>query len=73
MAKSVKDQIIKEVERLDAPRQREVLEFARGLNGAARATGQDLARFAGCMELADLRSMSQSIEEGCEVIEPNAW
>jgi len=73
VTKTVKDEIIEQVERLDAPRQRKVLDFARGLTAPAGTPGRSLMHFVGAIDTADLHTMSQAIEEGCEKIEPNAW
>jgi len=73
MTKSVKDEIIEQVDRLDAPHQRRVLDFARRLSEPTGTLGKDLMRFAGCIDPVDLDAMSRSIQEGCEKIEPNAW
>ncbi len=73
MTKTVKDEIIEQVERLDPPHQRKVLDFARRLNEPAGTPGKNLLRFAGCIDPADLEAMSRAIEEGCEKIDPNAW
>lgn len=73
VTKTVKDEIIEQVERLDAPHQRKVLDFARRLTEPAGTPGQSLLRFAGCIDAADLDAMSRAIEEGCEKIDPNAW
>jgi hypothetical protein len=73
VAKTVKDEIIEQVDRLDTPHQRRVLDFARRLTEPAGTPGQSLVRFAGCIDPADLDAMSRAIEEGCEKIDPNAW
>ena len=73
MTKSVKEEIIDQVDRLDAPQQQKVLDFARRLRVPAGTPGRDLMRFVGCIAPADLEAMSQAIAEGCEKIEPNAW
>lgn len=73
MAKTVKDEIIEKVERLDAPRQQRVLDFARRLTVPAGTPGRDLLRFVGSIEPADLEVMSRAIQDGCEKIDPNAW
>lgn len=73
MPKTVKDEIIEQVERLDAPHQRQVLDFARRMNEPAGTPGRKLLRFAGCIDAADLDEMSRAIQEACETIEPNAW
>lgn len=73
MSKTVKDQIIEQVERLRDPQQRQLLDFARRLASSAATPGRDLFRFAGSIAPADLTAMSQAIQEGCEKVEPNAW
>ena len=60
------------MDRLDAPKQRKVLDFARQLSVPAGTPGQDLLHFAGSIDRADLDAMSQAIQEGCEKIGPNA-
>jgi hypothetical protein len=73
VTKTVKDEIIEQVDRLDAPHQRKVLDFARRLTEPTGTPGQNLVRFAGSIDPADLDAMSRAIEEGCEKIDPNAW
>ena len=73
MSKTVKDEIIEQVYRLDTPGRRKVLDFARTLTSPAGTPGRDLTHFIGAIDPADLHIMSQAIEEGCEKIEPNAW
>ncbi len=57
MTKTVKDEIIEQVDCLAAPQQRKVLDYAR----------------RGSIDPADLEAMSHAIQEGCEKIEPNGW
>jgi hypothetical protein len=71
--KTIKDEIIDQVARLDVPEQQKVLDFARRLTVPAGTPGRDLMPFAGSIEPADLDAMSQAIQEGCEKIEPNGW
>ena len=73
MTKTVKDEIIEQVDRLGAPQQQKVLDFARDLTKQAGRPGKDLLRFAGCIDAVELKAMSHAIQEGCEKIEPNAW
>ncbi|HEV2197954.1 MAG TPA: hypothetical protein VGR55_20385 [Candidatus Acidoferrum sp.] len=73
MGKTVKDEIIEQVDRLDAPKQRKVLDFARQLGVPVETPGHSLIHFAGFIGRADLDAMSQAIQEGCEKIDPNAW
>jgi len=73
VSKTVKDEIIEQVDRLDTPHQRKVPDFARRLTEPTGTPGQNLMRFAGSIDPADLAAMSLAIEEGCEEIDPNAW
>jgi hypothetical protein len=73
VTKTVKDEILEEVARMDAPRQQKVLDFARRLTVSAGTPGRDLVRFVGSIDPADLDAMAHAIQEGCEKIEPNGW
>ena len=73
MTKTVKEEIIEQIDRLGPPAQQRVLEFARGLTMLAGTPGSSLMDFVGCIEPADLRAMSLAIDEGCEKIDSNAW
>jgi len=73
VAKPLKDEIIEQVDRLDAPQQRQVLDFARRLTAAPAVPGRELLRFAGSFPAADLAEISRAIAEGCETVEPNGW
>ncbi len=73
MTKTVKEEIIDQVNRLDAPQQQKVLDYARRLTVPAGTPGRDLMRFVGSIDSADLDAMSHAIQEGCEKIEPNGW
>lgn len=73
MAKTLKDEIIEQVERLASPQQRKVLNFARQLGESPGVPGGELLRFAGSIPAPDLNEMTQAIAEGCETIEQNAW
>ena len=73
MTKSLKDEIIEQVDLLDSPQQRRVLEFARGLRLPTGTPGRELLPFVGSIEPADLRSISNAIQEGCETVEPHRW
>jgi hypothetical protein len=73
VTKTVKDEIIEQVDRLAAPQQRKVLDYARLLTAPAGTPGRELMRFVGSIDPADLEAMSRAIQEGCEKIEPNGW
>ena len=73
MAKSLKDEIVEQIELLDASGQRRVLDFARLIAPRAGTRGSELTRFAGSIPVSDLHKIAQAIEDACESIEPNAW
>jgi hypothetical protein len=73
VTKTVKDEIIDQVDRMAAPQQRKVLDYARRLTMPAGTPGRELMRFVGSIDPADLEAMSHAIQEGCEKIEPNGW
>jgi hypothetical protein len=73
VTKTVKDEILEEVARMDGPRQQKVLDFARRLTAPAGTPGRELMRFVGSIDTADLDAMAHAIQEGCEKIEPNGW
>jgi hypothetical protein len=71
--KTVKDEIIEHVERLDTPPQRKVLDFARRLAASAGTPSRTLSRFQGCIDSEDLQAMSRVIQEGCEKTDSDGW
>src|SRR5208337_3166435 len=71
MGETVKDEINQQLDKLDTPQQRQVLEFARGLASLAGVSGDKLLQFAGTIAPADLETISRAILEGCEHVEPN--
>ena len=73
MSKTLKDEIIAQVEHLDDPQRQRVLDFARQLTEPAGTPGRNLVQFAGSIDRTDLEAMSQAIQQGCEEIEPNGW
>ena len=73
MSQTIREQIIEQVDRLDDPQRRQVLDFARRLTAPAGTPGQHLLHLAGSIPPADLEAMSQAIQEGCEKVDPNAW
>jgi hypothetical protein len=73
MGTTIRDQIIEQVDRLNEPQQRQLLDLARRLAAPDGTPGGKLLRLAGRIAPADLEAMSQAIEEGCEQVDPNAW
>ncbi len=72
MNRTVKDEIIEQIERLDDRERRQVLEFTRRLASSPAVPGRDLLRFAGSIPPSELEAMTQAIQEGCEKVEPVA-
>jgi hypothetical protein len=73
MGETVKNEINEQLDKLDTPQRRQVLEFARGLASPAGVSGDRLLKFAGAIALADLETISRAILEGCEHVDVNAW
>ncbi len=65
---ALKKEIFDQLEKLDVPKQQQVLQFARALAAAEPegVPGKELLRFAGAIERDDLQRIAQAIEEGCE-------
>lgn len=73
MSTTIRAEIIEQIDRLKEPQKQQVLDFARRLVTPEGTPGQDLLRFAGTIDRADLEEMSRAIQEGCEQVDPNAW
>ncbi len=73
VGETVKEKINEQLDKLDTPQQRQVLEFARGLASPAGVSGDKLLRFSGAIAPADLETISRAILEGCEHVDLNAW
>ena len=72
MGESVKDEINEQLDKLDTPQQRQVLEFARGLVSPAGVSGDKLLHFAGAIAPADLETISRAVLQGCEHVDLKA-
>jgi len=66
-------EILDEVAELSPEQQRRVLGFVRSLKAPAGTAGKSLLGFAGMIDRADLKQMSEAIEEGCERISADEW
>ncbi|HUF54550.1 MAG TPA: hypothetical protein VMR52_12375 [Dehalococcoidia bacterium] len=68
---SMRDKVLRELEKLGAADQKRVMDFLRGLNSAElRGTpGSELARFAGTLSDRSVDEMMAAIEDGCERID----
>lgn len=73
MSRAVRQQIIEQVDHLAAHQRRQVLAFARRLAVCRRKSAAGVLRFVGCIDPADLAVMSQTIQDGCEKVDANAW
>lgn len=71
----LEQELHRQLEALSPERQRQVLEYARGLSGMPRTgvLGSTLLRFAGTIDAADLKIMSQAADEDCEQIALEDW
>ncbi len=71
----VKEEIIEQLEVLTYERQCRVLDFTRRLAERAQVgvPGRHLLRFAGTIQVDDLRIMEQAIKDGCERIDIDEW
>ncbi len=60
---------------LAVEQQRQVVDFARALavTRVRGVPGPTLLQFAGAIEAADVATMAQAIEHGCEQVNSNEW
>lgn len=65
--------LLRQLEQLSPEEQRRVLEFARTLVTCKRGgtPGESLIRFGGAIEAEDPAVIAETIEEGCEQINPD--
>ncbi|MBM4132924.1 MAG: hypothetical protein FJ245_04065 [Nitrospira sp.] len=74
MSPKLQEELLQQMARLPEEQQKRVLAFVKGLvpvgGGVA---GQDLLKFSGAIEPADLQAMAKAIEEGCERIDQSEW
>jgi hypothetical protein len=74
MSTDIPSQIQIELEGLDAAKQRQVLEYVRGLKQLARGmSGATLKRMAGTLSVSDAKSMVEAIDAGCEQVDSHGW
>ena len=68
-------ELLKQLEQLGPEEQRQVLEFVRTLATCkSRGTpGESLIRFGGVIDAADLAIIAETINEGCEQVNPDEW
>ena len=72
---SIRDDLLKELERLPESDRRRVLEYARSLSDSVPrgVPGSSLLRFVGVFSESDAAEIEAAIEEGCEQVNPGAW
>ncbi len=70
----LKEELLRELDRMPAEAQRQVLYLARYLSRAAKGTSiEELRPLAGTLDDESAREMRQAIEEGCEQVDLNGW
>lgn len=75
MSQLLKDEIIKQIERLGEDQQQQMLDYARSLTMTKPmgVPGETLLRFAGFIPREDVEDMERAIEGGCEQVDLNQW
>lgn len=75
MPNGITAEVIEHLEALPYSLQEQILSLVRALDTSLKSGGSGgrLLQFAGSIPEADLRSMSDAIEQGCEQVGPNEW
>ncbi len=74
--KAVHAELVKTLDDMPLPQQRQVLEFATTLRGGKLppgTPGRELLKFAGRISPEDCALMEKAIEEGCEQVDLAGW
>ena len=70
----LRDEIARQVDKLPADEQDQVLRFVTALAAASQnVSGARLARFAFTLDPESAQQITQAIEEGCERVDANEW
>jgi hypothetical protein len=71
----VKDQILKDLDRLSPDQQKRAAELVSGLVSVLPqgASIEDLQIVAGTLDEESAREMMAAIEDGCERVDPDEW
>ncbi len=71
----VKDQILKDLDRLSPDQQKRAAELVSGLVSVLPqgASIEDLQKVAGTLDEESAREMMAAIEDGCERVDPDEW
>lgn len=72
---SFEQEITSHLHKLSPEQQMRVLDFVRTLaeEKPSGVPGSELLRFAGAIDLDDLKEMEKAINEGCEQVNLNEW
>ncbi len=72
---TIKQDITRQLDHLPPEAQRQVLDFVQTLAKSfpKGVPGKQLLRFSGIIEAADIKAMTQAVEEGCERVDMNEW
>lgn len=73
--RSITDEVLEELRRLDEGERRRVLEYARSLSATPPhgTTGEALLKHLGVWSEAVADEVADAIEEGCERVNLDAW
>ena len=71
----VKDQILKDLDRLSPEQQKHAAKLVSGLLASLPegASVDDLQKVAGSLDDTSAREMMAAVEEGCEQVDPDEW
>jgi len=75
MSNALIQEVVEHLEALPPNLQEQVLVFVRNLDSSLPQgiAGQSLVQFANTIPESDLEVMLQTIEQGCEQVDPNEW
>jgi hypothetical protein len=75
MEQAIREDIVKEADRLNQADLRRVLEFIRALNCSRprEVPGRELLGLWGTWEPEAAREVMAAIEEGCKQVDPDGW
>lgn len=76
MNSSIIDEVYERLKVMPPNLQQQVLEFTQNLADSTKeqgVPGSQLLRFAGTIEIEDLKLMSEAINQDCEQVDINEW
>ena len=75
MEQAIRDDIVREADRLDPADLRRVLEFMKALSSSRprRVPGREFLGLCGIWEPEAAREVMAAIEEGCKQVDPDGW